>query len=65
MVKNPPSHAGDVGSIPGWGTRIPYGAEQLSPSCPHATTKTQCSQMNLFNIYYFYLFIWMHQVLVD
>ena len=23
VVKNPPSNAGDVGSIPGWGTKIP------------------------------------------
>ena len=35
MVKNPPSSAGDVGSIPGWGTRIPHAAGQLGP---HATT---------------------------
>ena len=24
MVKNPPSNAGDVGSIPGLGTKIPH-----------------------------------------
>ena len=24
MIKNPPSNAGDVGSIPGLGTRIPH-----------------------------------------
>ena len=30
MVKNPPSNAGDVGSIPGWGTKIPYATGQLS-----------------------------------
>ena len=23
VVKNPPSNAGDMGSIPGWGTKIP------------------------------------------
>ena len=23
VVKNPPSNAGDVGLIPGWGTKIP------------------------------------------
>ena len=23
VVKNPPSNAGDVGSIPGWGTKLP------------------------------------------
>ena len=31
MVKNPPSSAGDTGSIPGQGTKIPYATEQLSP----------------------------------
>ena len=31
VVKNPPSNAGDVGSIPGWGTKIPHAAGQLSP----------------------------------
>ena len=30
MVKNPPSNAGDVGSIPGRGTKIPHAAGQLS-----------------------------------
>ena len=31
MVKNPPSGAGDSGSIPGRGTKIPYVTGQLSP----------------------------------
>ena len=31
MVKNQPSNAGDVGSIPGRGTKIPHAAGQLSP----------------------------------
>ena len=31
VVKNPPSNAGDVGLIPGRGTKIPYVAGQLSP----------------------------------
>ena len=35
VVKNPPSNAGDAGSIPGRGTKIPHAAGQLSP---HATT---------------------------
>ena len=35
MVKNPPSNAGDVGSIPGWGTKIPHAMGQLRP---HAAT---------------------------
>ena len=42
-VKNLPSNAGDAGSIPGRGIKIPHAAEQLSP---HAETKTQCSQIN-------------------
>ena len=35
MVKNPPSNAGDMGSVPGWGTKILHAVGQLSP---HATT---------------------------
>ena len=31
VVKNPPSNAGDAGSIPGWGTKIPHATGQLSP----------------------------------
>ena len=31
MVKNPFSNAGDVGSIPGWGTKIPHALKQLNP----------------------------------
>ena len=31
VVKNPTSNAGDVGSIPGWGTKIPHASGQLSP----------------------------------
>ena len=34
VVKNPPSNAGDVGSIPGWGTKIPHATGQLSPHVP-------------------------------
>ena len=30
MVKNPPANAGDRGSIPGQGTKIPHAPEQLS-----------------------------------
>ena len=30
MVKNQPSNAGDVGSIPGLETKIPHAAGQLS-----------------------------------
>ena len=43
MVKNPPSNAGDVGSMPGGGTKIPHAVGQLSPCAtttePHATTR--------------------------
>ena len=38
MVKNSPSNAGDMGSIPGQGTKIPCAAGQLSLST--ATTET-------------------------
>ena len=31
MVKNPPYNAGDMGSIPGQGTKIPHATGQLSP----------------------------------
>ena len=31
VVKNPPVNAGDTGSSPGRGTKIPHAAEQLSP----------------------------------
>ena len=30
VVKNPPSNAGDKGSVPGWGTKIPHATGQLS-----------------------------------
>ena len=30
VVKNPPSSAGDLGLIPGRGTKIPHAAGQLS-----------------------------------
>ena len=36
MVKNPPSNAGDAGSIPGGGTKIPHATGQLSL---HTTTR--------------------------
>ena len=31
MVENPPYNAGDAGSIPGQGTKIPHASGQLSP----------------------------------
>ena len=30
VVKNPPSNAGDTGSIPALGTKIPHASEQLT-----------------------------------
>ena len=31
VVKNPLSNAGDMGLIPGWGTKVPCVMGQLSP----------------------------------
>ena len=41
MVKNPPSNAGDTGSIPGRGAKIPHATGQLSLRT--ATTESTCS----------------------
>ena len=40
VVKNPPSNAGDAGSIPGQGTEIPHATGQLSPWA--TTTELAC-----------------------
>ena len=53
VVKNPSSNAGDVGSIPGSGTKIQHAAGQPSPCTrtrealvlqrrPHHPQKTDC-----------------------
>ena len=42
VVKNPPSNAGDVGLIPGQGTKIPYAMGQLLS--PGATTEPACGK---------------------
>ena len=42
VVKNPPSNAGDVGSIPGQGTKIPHTVGQQSPHT--ATTEAHMPQ---------------------
>ena len=42
MVTNPPYNAGDAGSIPGQGTKIPHAAGPLSP---RATT-TELTRLN-------------------
>ena len=59
VVKNPPSNAGDAGSIPGWGAKIPHATGQLSPCAtttqltpqrerenPHATTRGKPAHRN-------------------
>ena len=46
VVKNLPSGAGDVGSIPGQGPKIPHASGQLNP---HGTKKTQHSQYKKIN----------------
>ena len=40
VVKNPTYNAGNVGSIPGRGTKIPYATRQLSP-CANTTGPTR------------------------
>jgi len=42
VLKNPPCNAGDMGSNPGEGTKIPHATERLSPGT--ATTKLKCSK---------------------
>ena len=42
MFKDPPSNAGEVGSIPGLGTKIPHAAGQLSLS--DTTNEPACSE---------------------
>ena len=41
VAKNLPSNAGDAGSIPGQGTKIPHATGQISLRAP---TKTRCNQ---------------------
>ena len=38
MVKNLPCNAGDMGSVPDQGTKIPHAWEQLSPT----SAATEC-----------------------
>ena len=40
VVKNWSGNAGEAGSIPGWGIKIPHATEQLSPHA--ATTEPMC-----------------------
>ena len=62
VVKNLPCNAGDMGLIPGWGTKIPPASEQLSLQAleqhkilrdavktPHATPRLNTAkQINVF-----------------
>ena len=49
VVKNLPRNAGEVGLIPGWGTKIPHAAEQLGPSS--TTTEPQsCNYWQLWSL---------------
>ena len=45
MVKNPPCNAGEMGSVPGQGTRIPHATEQHVPQLlsPHAPEPLCCN----------------------
>ena len=55
VVKNPPSSAGDMGSIPGGGTKIPHAEEKNESACPswrvrrsqQVTTKYRTSQREI------------------
>ena len=51
VVKNPPGNAGDTGSLPGWGIKIPHAVGQLSPCAQlerlSATTKIRVLQLRM------------------
>ena len=47
VVKNLPANAGDPGSIPDWGARIPYALGQLSPG---AATREACVLQQRFSV---------------
>ena len=44
MHENPPANAGDVGSIPGQGTKIPHAVEQLSPRATTAEAQATAGE---------------------
>ena len=48
MVKNPPCNAGEMGSTPGQGTKIPHATEQLNP-CTTITEST-CSRAHVLQL---------------
>ena len=43
MVKNPPSYAGNVDSIPGQGTKMPHDVGQLRPCATAGESLCHCS----------------------
>ena len=51
VAKNPPSNAGDTGSISGQGTKIPHATGQ--PSVCTTPTEPLCSKPASFNLLYF------------
>ena len=44
LVKNLHSNAADAGSIPGWGTKIPHAAGQLSPCATAREKPAHCTE---------------------
>ena len=43
VLRNSPFNAGDAGSIPGWGTKIPHAEGKLT-SCASATKSANCNE---------------------
>ena len=44
VVKDMPGNSGGTGSVPGWGSKIPPAAEQLSPSTTGGLHRSLCSE---------------------
>ena len=64
MIKNLPFSAGDSGSIPGWGTKIPHASGQLSPGT--ATTGSSHFPLSLWPLYWSLFFLaWTIEQLVS
>ena len=50
VAKNPPANAGDTGLAPGWGTKIPRAAEQLSStSCDYWSPCAATRELTRYN----------------
>ena len=50
VAKNPPANAGDMGLAPGWGTKIPQAAEQLSStSCEYWSPCAATRELTRYN----------------